>query len=197
MGAAENTNEMNTKWETCEGLVNLCISQWKIEPQWKYCLKRKEQSGPFYFVEAIYSIPTRRNPIPNATASVLFKIDPGEQQDGNTAASQTVEVTIDASEDSKNKGKSLEDIMNQQASRLVDRVLTETTKRASRNLDEDEPPNDADKDLTNHFVGVDFSYTMEGQKLVHYLETEFKQAWLKSILDAKRIAFGVSDLVLQ
>lgn len=47
---------------------------WPISGQWKYHLEKRGEEGETLLVEAIFSIPTRRRPIPNATASANFRV---------------------------------------------------------------------------------------------------------------------------
>ena len=45
-----------------------------MDSNWKHCVNRiSNEDGP-YLLQAMWSIPTRRRPIPNATASVFFKV---------------------------------------------------------------------------------------------------------------------------
>jgi hypothetical protein len=47
---------------------------WPISDQWKYHLEKRGEEGETLLVEAMFSIPTRRRPIPNATASANFRL---------------------------------------------------------------------------------------------------------------------------
>jgi hypothetical protein len=64
-------------FQRAEHFVALVVSTWKVGPSWKHCLKRVYKEKTTFVVEALFSVPTRRRPIPNATASVFFCVDPG------------------------------------------------------------------------------------------------------------------------
>lgn len=58
-------------------MASVC-GDWKLSEGWKFTIKRLGKLETQYLLEAIFSIPTRRRPVPTATASVLFSIDPGD-----------------------------------------------------------------------------------------------------------------------
>lgn len=69
-----------------ECLVSDVVAKgWEIGPTWKHCINtlpgtsQKEEGDdserPYAF-ESIWSIPTRRRPVPSATVRVLFHVEP-------------------------------------------------------------------------------------------------------------------------
>ena len=51
------------------------LKKWVMGPSWKYCLKLREHAGDIFKVTGIFSAPTRRRPIPVASASVEFVVN--------------------------------------------------------------------------------------------------------------------------
>eukprot|EP00037_Helgoeca_nana_P010639 m.93883 g.93883 ORF g.93883 m.93883 type:complete len:276 (-) comp20329_c0_seq3:240-1067(-) len=62
-------------WEQVETIVSDTCVSWQLSEGWKFCVKQVGQLESKYLIEAIFSIPTRRRPVPTATASVLFAVD--------------------------------------------------------------------------------------------------------------------------
>ncbi|EDV22052.1 uncharacterized protein TRIADDRAFT_17584, partial [Trichoplax adhaerens] len=76
----------NISWATCNDFtiekgkdqINEYIKTWQYESNWLYCIDfLKEDDHPYnklYRYRVLWSIPTRRKPIPRATAAVYFTI---------------------------------------------------------------------------------------------------------------------------
>ena len=75
--AYSDTDGKEQEWNVAEDLVAKIIGTWTVSDRWKHCTNRIGRIEVKYLFELIFSIPTRRRPIPNATASVLFAVDPG------------------------------------------------------------------------------------------------------------------------
>lgn len=56
--------------------IETCIESWAIERSWKHCTKYLGQEGLRLKYCVQWSIPTRRKPVPRATASVYFFLQP-------------------------------------------------------------------------------------------------------------------------
>eukprot|EP00731_Ephydatia_muelleri_P030464 Em0021g987a len=56
--------------------IETCILSWVIDPCWKHCTKYLGQEGSRHKYCVQWSIPTRRRPVPRATASVYFFLQP-------------------------------------------------------------------------------------------------------------------------
>lgn len=69
-----NSSTLEPTWSICKQKLESTINKWTLSPNWKYCLKLRTQNGQTFHVTAIFSAPTRRRPIPIATASVEFKV---------------------------------------------------------------------------------------------------------------------------
>ena len=50
------------------------IRRWQLHDSWKYCINYLGMDGDRYQYQVLWSIPTRRKPIPRATASVYFTL---------------------------------------------------------------------------------------------------------------------------
>ena len=50
------------------------IGRWQLHACWKYCINYLGVDGERYKYQVVWSIPTRRKPIPRATASVYFTL---------------------------------------------------------------------------------------------------------------------------
>lgn len=66
-------------WVRVSTIVTDVCTSWKLSEGWKFCIKQLGNLDTKYLVEAIFSIPTRRRPVPTATASVLFAVDMGSR----------------------------------------------------------------------------------------------------------------------
>mmetsp|Transcript_27530 Transcript_27530/g.72387 ORF Transcript_27530/g.72387 Transcript_27530/m.72387 type:complete len:193 (+) Transcript_27530:67-645(+) len=62
-------------WTAVDKIVTDVCRGWPLSDGWKFCVKRVGQLETKFLLEAVFSIPTRRRPVPNATASVLFAVD--------------------------------------------------------------------------------------------------------------------------
>jgi len=183
-------------WSRAEHYVGVVMATWKLSNQWKYCLKRREVNGTAYTIEALFSIPTRRRPIPNATASVHFTLDPGQR--GFLKPKETEnpdDVEEDTAEPAKiriDKSKTNEPL-EEQAAGVVELVVGASDSLVNSIIDDASRPGST---LSDRLLGVDITYTMEQQQLVHAPRTVFKQQWLDDVLVAKRLLFDVDDAVL-
>ena len=74
-------------------MASVC-GDWKLSEGWKFTIKRLGKLETQYLLEAIFSIPTRRRPVPTATASVLFSIDPGDGASDGVLESVPVESLL-------------------------------------------------------------------------------------------------------
>lgn len=50
------------------------IGRWPLHDSWKYCINYLGVDGERYQYQVLWSIPTRRKPVPRATASVYFTL---------------------------------------------------------------------------------------------------------------------------
>lgn len=50
------------------------IGRWQLHHSWKYCINYLGADGERHQYQVLWSIPTRRKPIPRATASVYFTL---------------------------------------------------------------------------------------------------------------------------
>lgn len=56
------------------GTMREPLQGWKLNNTWKYHLKEGNLGGDTIEIEALFSIPTRRRPVPNAYAGVTFLV---------------------------------------------------------------------------------------------------------------------------
>ena len=61
-------------WETGLKSVEEFINKWEVSDRWKYCIDFLGQKEQKYKYRVVWSIPTRRKPVPRATASVYFTL---------------------------------------------------------------------------------------------------------------------------
>ena len=45
---------------------------WRLDESWRYCIDYLNKDGHLYCYRATFSQPTRRKPVPRATASIYF-----------------------------------------------------------------------------------------------------------------------------
>jgi hypothetical protein len=89
------------EWDLAERVVSSVCSGWSLSAGWKFTVKRLAKLETQYLLEAIFSIPTRRRPVPTSTASVLFSVDGGdsgfggESEDG-AGSSQLDSITVES-----------------------------------------------------------------------------------------------------
>lgn len=184
-------------WKKSEHYVELIMSTWKLSPVWKHCLKRVRIEGSAFVLEALYSIPTRRRPIPNATASVFFTVDPGEfgfpqpptPKDPTEFIEEDEAVPASVGFDPATITKPMED----QAKSMVANLL-ESSDRLISSIMED--PSRPGSSMSAQLAGIDITYRMEQQRLVHRPVTQFKEVWLSDLLEAKRKLFDVASVVI-
>jgi len=186
-------------WTRSKQLVAVVMKLWRLGPTWKHCLKAVGVDGTGYVIEALYSVPTRRRPIPNATASVFFTVDPGP--DGFEAPREQVapgsyEATddVDTEEPARVVIEPLPEAdMQNQAKHVVSKVLDATDALISSIIEDPSRPGSS---LMDQLAGVDLTYTLEQQQLVHQPDTVFKEQWLDDLLEAKRLLFKTGATVL-
>lgn len=80
------------EWAVVEGKVADMCRTWSLSEGWKFCVKRVGRHETKRIVEAVFSIPTRRRPVPTATASVLFAVDVGAAASGTDEILFSVET---------------------------------------------------------------------------------------------------------
>eukprot|EP00042_Codosiga_hollandica_P040013 m.339511 g.339511 ORF g.339511 m.339511 type:complete len:343 (-) comp55749_c0_seq3:240-1268(-) len=74
--AASSPPSQSFGWDEAEDAIENLMKTWVTSDLWKHCVNRLAQTNPQIFkFESIWSIPTRRRPIPSATASVFFSVD--------------------------------------------------------------------------------------------------------------------------
>eukprot|EP01135_Chromosphaera_perkinsii_P007131 Nk52_evm5s710 gene=Nk52_evmTU5s710 len=69
---------MEFSFELAREYVDHIIKEFKLDPEWKYCIKKGKQFGDnekIKYCDVIWSRPTQKSPIPRATAVLHFKID--------------------------------------------------------------------------------------------------------------------------
>jgi len=198
--SAQHDNAANAQeefaWSRAEYYVGVIMATWKMSNQWKYCLKRRQVNGTAYAIEALFSIPTRRRPIPNATASVFFTLDPGTRgfvKPKVKENAEDIEEDTDAPAKIRIDKTKTDEALEEQAVGVVELVVGASDSLVNSIIDDASRPGST---LSDKLLGVDITYTMEQQQLVHGPRTVFKQQWLDDILVAKRLLFGVDETVL-
>lgn len=165
-------------WKLCEELVSGVISTWTLSDRWKHCIKKIGKVEKKLLFEAIFSAPTRRRPIPNATASILFAVDLGRQLQEGGADSGTPDTNEEGVE-----GK---------AQHIINRVMSATNKMIDEIVDGPPRPVTAPP-----LPKPQILFSLEIQDLVHNAKDDsFREQWLHDILAAKRDLFDVANSVL-
>eukprot|EP00040_Diaphanoeca_grandis_P011560 m.59321 g.59321 ORF g.59321 m.59321 type:complete len:264 (+) comp22689_c0_seq2:259-1050(+) len=189
--APYSEDEDQSSWLLVHRVIQKVLGSWEIDTQWKYCMNRLGKLETRYLYEIIFSKPTRRRPIPNATASVLFSVDPGE--DGFSSLGLLDD--IDSSPFKMNiqpppDGASIE----QAAELMVQQVVMDTSSLIDSLIDDASRPSSIN---LSRLKGIDIVWCIETQDLVHDAKTsEFKDQWLKDVIAAKRSQSAIADEVL-
>ena len=70
----KRSSRASFRW--CFSFLVRCLTwkNWKLEESWKHCINRATQKDGSFHFEVIWSNPTRRRPVPNATASVFVHV---------------------------------------------------------------------------------------------------------------------------
>jgi A-kinase anchor protein 14 len=63
-------------WETGLKSLESFVTTWNVSDKWKYCIDFLGHKEGKYEYRIVWSIPTRRKPVPRATASVYFTLVP-------------------------------------------------------------------------------------------------------------------------
>jgi hypothetical protein len=186
------------EWNVAEDLVAKIIGTWTVSDRWKHCTNRIGRIEVKYLFEVIFSIPTRRRPIPNATASVLFAVDPGSAGiEGMLRAQSAVSVDNSAHVLDIGPPPDATDIEGQ-AEHIVGRVLSATDRLVNSIIEDETRPGTGSTASAKKPRGVSVVFTMETQDLVHNAgNATFREQWLHDILAAKRGLFDVADSILE
>eukprot|EP00041_Stephanoeca_diplocostata_P010267 m.162976 g.162976 ORF g.162976 m.162976 type:complete len:257 (-) comp18091_c0_seq4:179-949(-) len=186
-------------WATAEKVVfNVCKS-WDLSDRWKFTIRRFGVLETKYLFEALFSIPTRRRPIPNATASVLFSVDPGADGFPPEDDRPSTAVSLD---ESTPKPLVIDAVppevtasgVHGRAQHLVGRVLSASDRIVSSIVDDSSRPG---SNLSTVLSGLVVRFSLEAQDLLHNAaDTVFSEQWLHNILAAKRSQFDIADAVL-
>lgn len=121
----------NIDWVACKDFtisvgktkIELYIGTWEVDPRWLFCVKflqeRELEFEKQFLYKALWSMPTRRCPVPKSTASVYFTISISKTKTHTMPVLVTFQVeasnTVHAPGKTRFREKWLEDVIESKA----------------------------------------------------------------------------------